>query len=247
MFNFFRKTRPLLPDYASIGVDIHSHLLPGIDDGAKTIEDSIELIKELKNMGFRQLITTPHIMADLYPNTPAIIKAKLKEVRAAIAQEGLEIKLYAAAEYLMDEGFEEKIDQGDLLTLPGNRVLVEMSFLSPPPRLEHYLFKLQTQGYRPLLAHPERYLFYRKDFTQYENLKDRGCEFQLNLLSLTGYYGKPTKDIALRLIKEKKIDFIGTDTHHQQHTNLAIKSLSNKNTNRILSDYPFRNPALTFK
>jgi protein-tyrosine phosphatase len=247
MFKLFKKTTPLLPDYSSLGIDIHSHLLPGIDDGAKTIEDSLTLIKQLKSMGFRQLITTPHIMADLYPNTPVIIKEKLEEVRAAITKEGIDIKIDAAAEYLMDEGFEEKITQGDLLTLPGNRVLVEMSFLSPPPRLEHYLFKLQTQGYRPLLAHPERYLFYRKDFSQYEKLKDRGCAFQVNLLSLTGYYGKPVKDIAMRLMKEKRIDFIGTDTHHEQHTRLIQEALSNKRVNQLLQNYTFRNAELLVK
>ena len=247
MLRLFKKPKPLIQDYSSLGVDIHSHLLPGIDDGVKTIEDSLTLIRQLKELGFRQLITTPHVMADMYPNTPKIINEKLEEVRTAIAQEGIDIQIYAAAEYMMDERFEEKIDQDELLTLPGNRVLIEMSFLSQPPRLEHYLFKMQTKGYRPLLAHPERYLFYRKDFKQYENLKYRGCEFQLNLLSLTGYYGKPVKDIAIRLMKEEQVNFIGTDTHHQQHIDLILKALSNKNVNRILSEYPFRNSELIVK
>ena len=134
-----------------------------------------------------------------------------------------------------------------LLTLPGNWVLIEMSFLSAPQRLEHYLFKMQTNGYRPLLAHPERYLYYRKDFKQYEILKYRGCEFQLNLLSLTGYYGKPIKEIAIRLMKEEHVNYIGTDAHHQQHIDLIVKALSNKNVNRLLSEYPFRNSELMVK
>jgi protein-tyrosine phosphatase len=132
MFNIFKKHTPKLTNYASLEVDLHSHLLPGIDDGAKTLEDSIELIKRLETLGFKELITTPHIMADLYPNTPEIIQAKLKEVRAAVKKEGIQINISAAAEYLMDEAFGDKIEKGNLLTLPGNRVLVEMSFISPP-------------------------------------------------------------------------------------------------------------------
>lgn len=237
MFNLFRSPTPLLNDYSFWAVDMHSHLLPGIDDGAKTIEDSISLIKQLKEMGFKQLITTPHIMADLYPNTPEIIKEKLEEVRNALKAHNINMPIDAAAEYLMDEAFGDKIAAGNLLTLPGNRVLVEMSFISPPPRLEEYLFQLQTKGYRPVLAHPERYLFYRNDFEKYRNLKARGCEFQLNLLSLTGYYGKPTKNIAIKLLKEKMINFAGTDMHHERHAELIADALKNKTFNALLQKH----------
>lgn len=243
MFNLFKKTSPL-GDFAFLGTDMHSHLLPGIDDGAKDLDDSLSLIARLHSMGYRHLITTPHIMADLYPNTPAIIKKKLGEVRKAVEAEGIDITIDAAAEYLMDEGFEPLLEAGGLLTLPGNRVLVEMSFISAPPKLEQYLFQLQTKGYRPLLAHPERYLFFRDNFKKYTELKDRGCEFQLNLLSLTGYYGKPTRENGVALLKAGMIDYLGTDLHHERHAEHLMGSLEDRNIAKLLKDKTFSNQAL---
>jgi tyrosine-protein phosphatase YwqE len=236
MFKFFQKS-PDISDYSFLGVDLHSHLLPGIDDGAKDIEQSLALIRRMKEMGFRQLITTPHVMADLYPNTPEIIQEKLEVVRTALKADKLEMPIYAAAEYLMDEAFEEKIASEQLLCLPGRRVLVEMSFISPPPKLETYIFQLQTKSYRPILAHPERYLFYRDDFKKYRELKDRGCAFQLNLLSLIGYYGRPTRDSALRLLKEGMIDYLATDMHHEKHAELIAGALKDKNVGRLLEKH----------
>lgn len=236
MFNFFKKIPPL-SSFAFLGVDLHSHLLPGIDDGAPDIETSILLIKELQEMGFERLFTTPHIMADLYPNTPEIIKAKLAEVRQALATAGMDIRIDAAAEYLMDEAFGAKIKRGELLTLPGNRVLVEMSFISEPPYLGEYFFKLNTSGYKVVLAHPERYLFLRNQPQRYKDLKDQGVEMQMNLLSLTGYYGKPTRDNAIALLKEGLVDYLATDLHHDRHAhNLAIM-LQDKKVGKLLNDY----------
>lgn len=236
MFNLF-KSKLTLSNYAPLGLDIHSHLLPGIDDGAKTVKDSLALIQRLQGMGFERFITTPHVMADLYPNTPAIIREKLEEVRVAATAAGLEVEIDAAAEYLMDEAFGEKIKEGELLTLPGNRVLVEMSFVSAPPNLDQYIFQLQTKGYRVLLAHPERYLFFRDNFKRYESLKDRGVEFQLNLLSLAGYYGKPTQDNAIRLLKAGMVDYLATDLHHERHAENLEHMLQTKKISRLLAEY----------
>lgn len=244
MFNLFKKTPPL-GNYAFLGTDMHSHLLPGIDDGAKDLDDSLSLITQLRDMGYRHLITTPHIMADLYPNTPGIIREKLEEVRAAVKAAGINITIDAAAEYLMDEGFESLLEQGDLLTLPGKRVLVEMSFISAPPKLEQYLFRLQTKGFRPLLAHPERYLFFRDDFKKYAELRERGCEFQLNLLSLTGYYGKPTRENAVALLKADMIDYLGTDLHHNRHADNLNAALEDQKIAKLLNGRPFKNNQLT--
>lgn len=237
MLRWFSPSPPPLSNYGFLGVDMHSHLLPGIDDGAQTLEDSLSLIRQLKDMGYRHLITTPHVMADLYPNTPEIILGKLAETRAALAEAQLDITIDAAAEYLMDEAFGEKIAQGNLLCLPGKRVLVEMSFIAPPPELDTYLFQLQTKGYRPVLAHPERYLFYSRTKERYVDLKNRGCEFQLNLLSLSGYYGKGVQDLAKYLLKEKMVNFIGTDLHHQKHASLISSLLQQKKINRLLAGY----------
>ncbi|MEQ8703237.1 MAG: CpsB/CapC family capsule biosynthesis tyrosine phosphatase [Phaeodactylibacter sp.] len=243
MFNLFKKTPPL-GNFAFLGTDMHAHLLPGIDDGAKDIEDSLSLITQLQQMGYRHLITTPHIMADLYPNTPSIIRGKLEEVRKAIAAAGIDITIDAAAEYLMDEGFEPLLEEGELLTLPGNRVLVEMSFISAPPKLEQYLFRLQTKGYRPLLAHPERYLFFHDNFKKYHELKERGCEFQLNTLSLTGYYGKPTRENAVALLKAGLIDYLGTDLHHDRHADHLRAALESSSIAKLLTSNTFKNQQL---
>jgi tyrosine-protein phosphatase YwqE len=176
-------------------------------------------------------------MADMYPNTPEIIRKKLAEVRAAMKEEGINIPIDAAAEYLMDEGFGEKIKAGTLLTLPGNRVLVEMSFVSAPPNLGQYVFQLQTKQYKVLLAHPERYLFLRDDFKRYKELKYRGVEFQLNLLSLVGYYGKPTQDNAIALLKAGMIDYLATDLHHERHADNIERLLTDRKLNRLLGKY----------
>ncbi|MCO6491150.1 MAG: hypothetical protein J5I98_22220 [Phaeodactylibacter sp.] len=243
MFNIFNK-KPRLPDYSFLGVDLHSHLLPGIDDGARSVGHSLALIEMLQKMGFHTLITTPHIMAEMYVNTPEIIREKQQEMQAALQQKGLEINLYAAAEYLMDEGFGNKIEDGRLLTLPGNRVLVEMSFFAAPPMLEDYLFRLQTRGYHPVLAHPERYLFLKGDMDKYKELKLRGCEFQLNLLSLGGYYGKPTRESAFQLLEAGLADFLATDLHHEGQAERLLEMLQEKQVARALWKREFRNGEL---
>lgn len=240
MFDFLRRGKPL-GTYDFLGTDLHSHLLPGIDDGAQDMEQSLSLIQTLLGMGFRKLITTPHVMSDLYPNTPAIIRERLSAVRKAAKEKGIGVELDAAAEYLMDEGFEQLLEEGELLTLPGKRVLVEMSFIAAPPKLDEYLFRLQTKGYRPLLAHPERYLFFRENFGRYKELRDRGCGFQLNLLSLTGYYGKPVRENAVALLKAGLVDFLGTDLHHERHAARLRGALEDREMGRLLEGVKLQN------
>ena len=246
MLNFFRK-RSIPSDFAFLHTDLHSHLIPGIDDGAKTLEDSLHLISQLHQLGYRHLITTPHVMADLYPNTPEDIRSGLAIVRAAVAEKKMDIEIDAAAEYFMDEHFAALVEHDQLLTLPGNRVLVEMSTLNAPPNLFNDLFRLQTKGYQPVLAHPERYVFLKEDFRQYTRLKDYGCEFQLNLLSITGYYGKPVREIALKLLKNNMINLLGTDLHHERHAAALEALAADKSMMKIWADHEFSNMALSEK
>ncbi|GJM33437.1 MAG: capsular polysaccharide biosynthesis protein [Saprospiraceae bacterium] len=220
---------------------MHSHLIPGIDDGAPDVETSVTLIKGLMALGFKRIITTPHIMADLYPNTPEIIQAGLEKVRTALKAEKIDIPIDAAAEYLMDEAFGEKIDSGQLLTLPGNYVLVEMSFISPPPQLNEYLFLLQTKGYKPIMAHPERYMYLGGDLGAYERLKERGCLMQLNLLSLTGYYGREIQRSAFKMTKAGLFDLAGTDLHHEGHREALEGLLKGGKANVLLGGQVWRN------
>ena len=238
--NIFKKQKTL-ESFAFLHTDIHSHLIPGIDDGAPDLETSIALIKGLRDLGFKKLITTPHIMADLYPNTPEIIKEGLTKVRAALEAEDINIEIDAAAEYLMDEGFANKIKAGNLLTLGDNYVLVEMSFISPPPNLEQLLFQLQTKGYRPIMAHPERYSYYGSDLSNFERLKERGCLLQLNLLSLSGYYGPDVRRVATKILQAGLFDLMGTDLHHERHQNALQALLQDGRAGALLEGYNWRN------
>ncbi len=242
MFSLFKKNIAAPADFGHLHTDMHSHLLPGIDDGAPDMETSLQLIRAMQDMGYQRLITTPHIFKDYYPNTPEIILGKLAEVRLAIAAAGISIQLDAAAEYFLDEHFETALQAGTLLTLPGNHVLVEMSFLAPYPKLHQTLFDMQTRGYHPILAHPERYLYYAGDLEQFDQIRQYGCALQVNLLSLSGYYGKPVKSLALKLLEKGWVDYLGTDLHHDRHTT----SLQGAELGRILTGYEFKNRQWAF-
>ena len=222
LFNLFKKsTRLKIPvDLSVLGCDMHSHFIPGIDDGAKTIEDSVQLITEMHQQGYKKIITSPHIMSDFYRNTPEIILGGLELVRAALKKAAVPIHVEAAAEYYLDYDLERKLDEGTLLTFGDNYVLFEVSFLNAPENLFHVIFKMQTLGYKPVLAHPERYNFWHTDFSKYENLIEKGVKLQLNINSLTGYYSVATKKIAEQMIDKNMISFLGTDCHHMGHINL---------------------------
>ena len=215
-------------------VDIHSHLLPGIDDGAKNLDNSIELITKMASYGIKNIITTPHVLGDVYQNSSETIKEKLEEVRAELKKRNMNaISLRAAAEYMMDEQFSVLLENDDILTLKDNFVLVEMSYFSAPINLYDILFEIQVKGYKPVLAHPERYNFFHTNIDNYYKLKKAGCLFQLNLLSLTEQYGKGVQKMSEKLLKENLYDFVGTDTHHKKHLELLKKIGNKKNLEKI--------------
>lgn len=217
--NLFRKTPKLkVPvDLSAVGCDMHSHLIPGIDDGAQTLEESIVLIKQFELWGYRKIITTPHIMSDYYRNTPEIILGGLEKVKKAVAEVGIKMELEAAAEYYIDFDFEQKIDKEELLTFGNKHILVELSFMNPPENIYRIFFKLITSGYRPILAHPERYSFWHRDISKYEEIRDKGVLLQLNMNSLSGYYSAEVKRVAEQLIDKNIIDFISSDCHREPH------------------------------
>jgi tyrosine-protein phosphatase YwqE len=234
MFFFNKKEIPLHEFFPKGFVDMHSHLLPGIDDGAKDLETSIALIQKMASYGIKNIITTPHVLGDVYLNTPEIIERALKEVRAALQERNItDITIDAAAEYMLDEQFSAILEKDKLLTLKDNYVLVEMSYFNAPINLYELLFEIQLKGYKPVLAHPERYNFYHHDIQQYYKLKTSGCLFQLNLLSLTEHYGKHVQKTAEKLLKENMYDFVGTDAHHEKHLDVLRKMSTKKNKNFI--------------
>lgn len=203
---------------------MHSHLIPGIDDGSKTTEDTIQLITELEKIGFKQFITTPHIIQNVWNNTPEIILEGEQSLTQILEKNSIKSPLKAAAEYMMDSYFSELILKEKLLTVKDYYVLVEMSYLNPPLQLFDIIFDIQVAGYKPILAHPERYLFYHNNFDVYTKLKKAGCLFQLNLLSVTGYYGEGVAKISQKLLSNDLIDFVGSDVHHMNH----VQSFDNK-------------------
>ncbi len=223
IFSIFKKKARRLStpvDLSVLGTDVHSHFIPGIDDGAKTIEDSVTMIAEMQKLGYKKVITTPHIMSDYYRNTPEIILTGLDSVNSALKEHNIEIATAAAAEYYIDFDFERKLDEEKLLTFGNNHLLFEISYMNPPDNLYHVIFKMQTMGYKPVLAHPERYNFWHTDFEKYESFLDKGVGLQMNINSLTGYYSIATKKIAERMIEKNMITFLGTDCHHIGHLNL---------------------------
>ena len=224
-------------DYSAMAVDIHSHLIPGIDDGVKTMEDSIENLKRFEQLGFKKIITSPHVMGDGYTNSTATILAGRDKVRQAIKENGINLEFDAIAEYYLDETMYEKIEKKDLLSIGNEKfVLVELSYLTKANNVSDLLYKLQLAGFRVILAHPERYPFYHeKDFDSYQSLKDRNIYFQINLMSLVGKYGKPAKAIAERLIDENMVDFTGTDLHNIRQMETIEACISEKYVQKILN------------
>jgi protein-tyrosine phosphatase len=216
MFSIFKKKHPAIPvDFSGLVTDMHSHLLPGIDDGSPDIETSNQLKSGLEDLGYSQFIVTPHIMWDLFKNDPTTINGALKGLQNQTNQHN---NIKPAAEYFMDDHFDKLLaDDVPLLTIHRKLVLVEFSFVSPPFDLKEKLFAMQIKGYEPILAHPERYEYLSAKKSFFDELKSMGCLFQLNLLSLTGYYGKIASELAAHLISKNYIDFAGTDLHHFRH------------------------------
>lgn len=224
-----------------IGIDIHSHIIPGIDDGVETVAEAVEMVAKMQSLGYSRIITSPHVMWDCYRNTPEIILAGLENVRQGAREAGLAIQIEAAAEYFIDEHFNLMLASGErLMTLPGNRLLVELPYSTPLMNTSENLFSIIAKGYQPVLAHPERYTYFYSDPSVYKKLADGGCEFQVNILSLTGYYGENVFKMAKWLMKNSLITFLGTDAHKIQHLDMIQKS----NKYNWILEYPFQNEKL---
>jgi len=240
MFSFFSKKNKVT-DISWLGVDMHSHILPGIDDGSPDVATSVHFVKSLQELGFNQLICTPHIYKELYPNTSETISSAKASLQMALESERISIKLNAGAEYMVDQDFTL---EGHLCTLDQKHLLIEMSYLSESPGISQTIFDIEIKGFKPILAHPERYTFYFKDRTRLKRFKEKGCLLQLNLLSILGYYGKDVKQLAEVLLKEKMYDLAGTDLHHDKHLNVLRESILSGKLYDIIGCYNFKNKEL---
>ncbi len=229
MFGWFSKNKnknldPL--DFSALRTDIHSHLIPGVDDGSPDIETTILIIKELQNLGYKKIITSPHVMSDFYKNSSEIILKGLDDVRMELKNQNINIEIDAVAEYYIDYDFEQKIGKEKFLTFGDNYILVELSFIEASKNFFEIIFKLQLEGYKVVLAHPERYNYF--DMKDYINLVDRGVFLQVNLLSLIGYYSPIIKRKTEDLIAANMISFLGSDCHNIKHAELYKKCQTKK-------------------
>jgi protein-tyrosine phosphatase len=241
---FNKKPSPPPADLSVLKTDMHSHFIPGIDDGAQTMEESLAMLQEMHALGYRKVVTTPHIMSDGYKNTPEIILNGLENVRKAVKEAEIKIEVEAAAEYYCDQPFEKSLPQKDKLTFGDNYLLWEISFMNKPDSLNDVIFEMIKQGYKPVLAHVERYPFWYHDFSIYENLVERGVLLQLNINSIAGYYGPFTKKAAEWLIDHNMISFLGTDCHNIGHLATLKKALTEEYLHKILASGKLLNSTL---
>lgn len=234
---FGRNREAILPsvDLSALKVDMHSHLIPGIDDGSRSMDESIAMLAKFENLGYKKVITTPHIMGDFYKNTPEIILNGLEEVRIIAKQLGLKIEIEAAAEYYFDESLMDRLKREEkLLTFGNNYVLFEFSMMSEPNQIEELLFELISQKYKPILAHFERYTFYFGSINKAIEYREKGVAIQLNLNSLTGHYGPDVKNQAERLVDSGAIDFVGSDCHRMDHLMILERNLGRHYFHKVL-------------
>ncbi len=228
--------------YFPIQTDMHSHILPGIDDGAPDLEASILLIQGLMGLGVSKSIATPHVIGDMYRNNAETIGNALHSLREELNRLQINFEVSAAAEYMLDSYFLELLARKEpLLTIQDNLLLTEFSYASKPVEIESFTFAIQSAGYSPILAHPERYPYFINNLKNFHRLMDLGFIFQINLASLTGYYGKDACRAAEYLLKNNLVAFIGTDMHHERHLRCFQDSKNQKKFKQLLGDKPWNN------
>lgn len=208
MFFSFKSKYKLVKSGLLNGMtDVHSHVLPGVDDGSPNIDTSLELLQYMEQLGFSKVWLTPHVMED-FRNTNDHLRHRFEDLKKAYNGR---LELHLSSEYMMDAGFTPRLHD-EVLPIGDGRLLVETSYMYPPPGLDDILLDVWSTGYQPIIAHPERYNYMEE--ADYSRLKGRGYKFQLNLMSLSGYYGPRPKVVSEKLLQLGWYDFVGTDLHH---------------------------------
>ena len=231
--------------YGLLGTDMHSHLVPAVDDGARDLATAVKLVKGMLALGYKKLITTPHILSDMYPNTAGSIGGGLQLLQDALDKESIPVRIRAAAEYFLDDHVAELLrNKEPLLTLDGTMVLSEFSMAYQPHGVRDILFEMQMQGYQPVIAHPERYIYLSQNKEFFDELREAGCLFQLNILSLGGGYGRTVQELAQYLLKKKYYDLLGTDLHHGGHLEALQDQALLQQLKKLLDSGSFLNAGL---
>ena len=242
MFSFFKKKQE--PLQLCFNTDIHCHILPGIDDGSPDVNTSIELIERMKSWGITRIIATPHSTQASFENTPETMGNALALLKQELENRQIEIDITHSSEYRIDEYFITQLNAGTIVPMPNNYLLVENSFIQEPWNLDQLLFDLKVKGYKPILAHPERYMYYYAKKDRYKAIHSTGTKLQLNILSLSGHYGKDEKNMAMELIEKGLVDFIGTDLHNHRHADAIESYLASKEYRKIKDRLPLLNNSI---
>ncbi len=242
--NIFTSNNSSILDFSELETDIHSHFIPGIDDGCKSIDESINLLKQIEGIGFKRIICTPHIQKEFYKNSENTIRAPFEKLQKAVKDSGINLELHYAAEYLIDAHFEELIEKNEILHFGNKCVLTELSYFTPYRDFKNIINKLQNKGYTVILAHPERYSYWHRNLKTLEDLHKQGVLLQVNIPSLSSYYGSTVRKQAITLIKEGLIDLAGTDIHNQRYVNAVLKTQNDKTFQNALENGIFKNKLL---
>lgn len=231
IFSIFSRRRE--PVSLPFSTDIHCHILPGVDDGSPDAVTSADLVERMQAWGIRRIIASPHVTECSFENTPEILDPALEELRSELARRGNDIVVTRSSENRIDDYFRTLLKAGQITPMPDNYILVENSFIQEPWQLDQFLYDLRIKGYRPILAHPERYYYYHgRTSTRYDEMHRAGTYFQVNVLSLAGAYGKEEKKVAEQLIEKGYVDFLGTDLHNARHADIIDAYLGGSDARR---------------
>lgn len=236
MISFFKKSKQPQPFFFT--TDIHCHIVPGVDDGSPDLTTSLELLERMESWGLKRIITTPHMTLDTFENTNENLDPAFDELKQGAEQAGRNVKLERSAEHRVDDFFLKQLAEGGIKPYPNNYLLVENSFVFEPIGLDRTIFDLKLKGYKPIMAHPERFRYYQTDRSRYDMLHQSGNLFQVNILSLAGYYGKSTKQMAEWLVEKGYVDFLGTDLHNHDHADAIEEYLASKDYRKLCDSHP---------
>lgn len=229
--------------------EIHCHILPGVDDGSPDLEHSVELVRRMRALGLKRIVASPHVLEEYYENTPEILDPALASLNDALAEltaeeEGGPFIVERSGEYRVDNFFRQQLEAGNVVPLPGNYLLIENPlnhFSDEPYGLDQFLYELSMKGYRLILAHPERYFYYHNRLSRYDQLHQMGVDFQLNILSLAGYYGEQEQKIAFKLIEKGYCDYLGSDIHNRHHVDAIERYLRSSAYRKLLPSLRLKN------
>jgi tyrosine-protein phosphatase YwqE len=225
------------PLYDWLKVDMHNHILPGIDDGSPDVATSLEFLRRYHQLGFTTVVATSHIRHPLFPNNRDIIKNAWQQLESAPGRQEIPVKLLHSAEYFIDDHFLDLLMKDELMPFAGGYVLAELSLSSRSYLdMDQIAGQLISKGMHPILAHPERYLYWSKSPETFQKLKQSGWLLQVNLMSLLGYYGKIEQKVSMQLLQDGMVDFVGTDAHKLNHFDV-LSSIDNKQLEFLKKTY----------